>query len=260
MRSLLLMLSVVVCSALTVPAHAAEEFFWRTSRNALVHWEGEQVRIPVDPELVDYFGAGFKEALDAAAAEWALSPNIPLIVFDYEPTERDRMAAELKRGNWLGLARAWEYGDELAITVSTSDAASGSVLATQVWVNARRPLALFATETPDLHAYDLQGVLTHEFGHVLGLGEGPEHTHATMNPNFKRGETHQRTIDLIDEEAVTSLYDQVAREPAAEASSCSLNAGASHGKSAGLLWASMLAVCTLGRMGLSGRRARRYYV
>jgi hypothetical protein len=260
MRSLLLMLSVVVCSALTVPAHATEEFYWRTSRNALVHWEGAQVRIPVDPELVDYFGPAIKQALDAAAAQWAVSPNIPLITFDFEPTAQDRMNAEMKRGNWLGLARSWDYGDELAITVSTSDATSGSVLATQVWVNARRPLELFPLDTPDMHAYDLQGVLTHEFGHVLGLGEGPEHTFATMNPNFKRGETHQRTIDGIDEEAVTSLYDQVAREPAADASSCSLNAGANRASHAGIVWAILLTVCVLGRTALSSRRQRRYYV
>ena len=43
---------------------------------------------------------------------------------------------------------------------------------------------------------------------MLGLGEGPAHTLATMNPNFKRGETHQRTVDAIDEDAVISLYDQ----------------------------------------------------
>ena len=261
MRSLLLMLSVAVCSALSVPAHAnaAEEFYWRTSRNALVHWEGELVRVPVDPELVDYYGASLKEALDEAAAQWALSPNIPLIIFDFEPTEEDRMAAEMKRGNWLGLARAWDYGDELAITVSTSDAATGSVLATQVWINARRPLALLVTEAPDMGSYDLQGVLTHEFGHVLGLGEGPEHSHATMNPNFKRGETHQRTVDIIDEEAVTSLYDQVASEPAAEASSCSLNAGASKATSAGSAWGGLFALCVLGRVAL-GRRQRRFHV
>src|SRR5688572_3710838 len=186
MRSFVLSMFVLLaCSALSVPARAAEEFYWRTSKNALVHWEGQTVRIPVDPALMDYFGEGLKDALEQAAAEWALSPNIPLIAFDYEPTDADRMAADRKRGNWLGLAHSWDYGDELAITVSTSDAESGSVLATQVWINARRPLSLPADGEPDLASYDLQGVMTHELGHVLGLGEGPEHSHATMNPNFK---------------------------------------------------------------------------
>src|SRR5688572_14558975 len=197
MRSLVLFGSVLMVSiAAAVPAHAddSEEFYWRTSKDALVHWTDREVRIPVDPELVAYFGPGLKDALEQAAAEWSVSQNVPLINFDYAPSEADRKAALEKTGNWLGLARTWEFGDELAITVSTSDAVTGSVLASQVWINARRPLALLSAQ-PGEHteSYDLQGVLTHEFGHVLGLGEGPEHTLATMNPNFKRGEMHQRT-------------------------------------------------------------------
>src|SRR5690349_1385391 len=136
MRSLVLFGSFLMVSmAASVPASASEsEFYWRTSKNALVHWTDREVRIPVDPELVAYFGPGLKDALEQAAAEWSVSQNVPLISFDYEPSDEDRAAALDKTGNWLGLARTWEFGDELAITVSTSDAVSGSVLASQVWI------------------------------------------------------------------------------------------------------------------------------
>jgi hypothetical protein len=250
MRSWVLFGSLCLVSlAAVVPARASDsEFYWRTSKNALVHWNDREVRIPVDPELVAHFGPGLKDALEAAAAEWSVSQNVPLFVFDYAPSEADRAAALNKSGNWLGLARTWEFGDELAITVSTSDAVSGSVLASQVWINARRPLALLS-EAPGDHAgsYDLQGVLTHELGHVLGLGEGPEHTLATMNPNFKRGETHQRTVDTIDENAVITLYERVGSAEAYGAASCTLKQG-SQGDSSRGVWFALFAAVGLCRL------------
>jgi hypothetical protein len=250
MRSLVLFGSVCLVSlAAVVPARASDsEFYWRTSKNALVHWNDREVRIPVDPELVTFYGPRVKDALEQAANEWSVSQNIPLITFDYAPTEDDRAAALDKSGNWLGLARTWEFGDELAITVSTSDAVSGSVLASQVWINARRPLALLSGEPGDhAESYDLQGVLTHELGHVLGLGEGPEHTLATMNPNFKRGETHQRTIDVIDENAVITLYERVGSESASEAGSCTLKQGTT-GESSRGVWLALFAAVGLFRL------------
>jgi hypothetical protein len=258
MRSLVLFgLVWMVSLAAVVPASASEsEFYWRTSKNALVHWDRGEVRIPVDPELVAYFGPRLKDALEQAAAEWSVSQNIPLIRFDYAPSEADRAAALDKTGNWLGLARSWEFGDELAITVSTSDAVSGSVLASQVWINARRPLALLAGERDEpSESYDLQGVLTHEFGHVLGLGEGPEHTLATMNPNFKRGELHQRTVDVIDEDAVITLYERVGSANAAGASSCTLKQGA-RGESPRGVWFALFAAVGLCRLVPAGLRRR----
>jgi hypothetical protein len=257
MRSLVLVVSVwMVCNAAAVPAQASDsEFYWRTSKDALVHWSEGEVRMPVDPELLAFYGPGLKDALEQAAAEWSVSQNVPLITFDYAPTEADRKAALDKSGNWLGLARTWEFGDELAITVSTSDAVTGSVLASQVWINARRPLAVLSGQEGDQRgSYDLQGVLTHEFGHVLGLGEGPEHTLATMNPNFKRGETHQRTVDVIDENAVISLYERVGSADAAMASSCTLKQG-SRGAADGSVWAALLGVVGLLRLS-AGRRGR----
>jgi hypothetical protein len=256
MRSLLLVVSVwMVCNAAAVPVQASDsEFYWRTSKDALVHWSEGEVRMPVDPELLAFYGPGLKQALEQAAAEWSVSQNVPLITFDYEPTEADRKAALEKSGNWLGLARSWEFGDELAITVSTSDAVSGSVLASQVWINARRPLALLSQEQGDhRESYDLQGVLTHEFGHVLGLGEGPEHTLATMNPNFKRGELHQRTVDVIDENAVISLYERVGSADAAMAASCTLKHG-SRDATGGSFWTALLGVAGLCRLAAGSRR------
>jgi hypothetical protein len=191
--------------AAIVPASANAEFMRRTSEDALVHWDKPTIRLPVDPRLAEIYGPEIYDALADAADAWAFDAQVPRIELAYEGSDEERAAAADEKGNWIGvITEGWPYGDQLAVTVSTIGAQSGRLVSTQVWINAQRPLALDVT-AQDKH-YDLRGVLTHELGHVLGLGEADHAPEATMFPTFRRGETRQRTLATSDELAVTNLY------------------------------------------------------
>jgi hypothetical protein len=191
--------------AAVVPTRADAEFMRRTSEDALVHWDRPTVRLPIDPNLATIYGPEIYDALADAADAWALDSGVPRIELVFEGTPEEHAAAAAEKGNWIGvITENWPYGDQLAVTVSTIGAQSGRLVSTQVWINAQRPLALEVSGED--HRYDLRGVLTHELGHVLGLGEAEHAPEATMYPTFRRGETRQRTLARSDELAVTNLY------------------------------------------------------
>ena len=95
---------------------------------------------------------------------------------------------------------------------------------------------------------DLGSVLTHEVGHVIGLGHVAE-PGATMNPSFSPGDTSRRTLAADDVAGVCAVYPPGERSPicAVEASGCGCTTGGA-GLAAFLLVAGALRGC--------GRRRR----
>jgi hypothetical protein len=61
--------------------------------------------------------------------------------------------------------------------------------------------------------------MTHELGHVLGLGDANDAPEATMWPSVSPGETHQRDLEPDDEEAVAQAYG-AADAPSGDGSGC----------------------------------------
>ncbi len=53
---------------------------------------------------------------------------------------------------------------------------------------------------------DIGNAFTHELGHVLGLGEEPDVTDATMFPGAAPGETKKRTLDTDDIYGLKDIY------------------------------------------------------
>jgi Matrixin len=102
--------------------------------------------------------------------------------------------------------------------------------------------------------YDIAAVLTHETGHVLGLGESQADPAATMWPYARPGETSKRSLFDDDEEGVITSYATKAPEASSACGSLTI-AGRAHAHSRFALGLWALAICPF-VMGRSRRRRR----
>jgi hypothetical protein len=99
----------------------------------------------------------------------------------------------------------WTYtspDNTLAKTTVTYDTETGEILDADIELN--HAFNEFTTGDDDVQ-YDLQSILTHEFGHFLGL----DHTldlFATMNAGYQLGDTSLRDIEEDDRNAVCDAY------------------------------------------------------
>lgn len=94
----------------------------------------------------------------------------------------------------------------LAVTITTYDTSSGSIQDADIVVNG----GFTWTATDDCEGeYDLQSVLTHEVGHLFGLGHDTEDPDATMYPSAGVCETKKRDLDASDLAGIEFLYVHV---------------------------------------------------
>jgi hypothetical protein len=202
---------------------AAATMFWapqaqaytvkQTSTGATVRWFSNSVGVHVDPSMQSHFkGLPVKQIIHAAAAAWHGLDGVPeLLLNEGEPGPSGFQTGRGDKGNGVYLVEDWELQDNaLAVTVATFETNTGKIVDADILVNPNHPLVLLPAG-PDARAegFDLHGVLTHEMGHVLGLGEAYGVAAATMFPSVAPGETHQRDIDADDQRGVEEAYGSV---------------------------------------------------
>jgi hypothetical protein len=196
------------CSAQTAAAYTIKQ----TENGATVRWHSPTVVLRVDESIDQFFGDMNARAIIAdAAAAWGGLEGVPvLLISEGSPGERgfhsDRNGH--RGSNGVYLVEDWDMAESsLAVTVATYESRTGRIVDTDILVNANHPFDDVPTG-PEHHnrAYDLRGVMTHEMGHVLGLGESYEERMATMWPNIARGETHQRNLHEDDENGALEAY------------------------------------------------------
>jgi MYXO-CTERM domain-containing protein len=91
-----------------------------------------------------------------------------------------------------------------AITTLIYDAKTGRVADADIDVNG---FNYHWTTTDDLSAidFDVQNSITHEVGHLLGLGHSPE-AEATMYSTETKGETKKRSLEKDDTAGICFIY------------------------------------------------------
>ena len=170
-----------------------------------IRWRGDKVALRVDPQLVDAMGADVRGAAVMASEAWRGFENVPDVIIEdgappaYNPN---------KRGNAIYWLDKWPFeSNQLAVTLVTYRQ-TGEVIGVDVLVNGSKNFKVFPENDASENAvhYDLAAVLTHEIGHVLGLGESYDHTDATMWPQIRTHELKQRSLDTDDEEGVIAAY------------------------------------------------------
>lgn len=170
---------------------------------------------------VDQLGGAAFEAVVQAASAWQNAPGIlPTLVVQRGP---DDPIGYRRNGGNRNTVRFAPDGDPLAngalaITVITFDAHAKQILDADVVLNGEHGFEFFDRDARNegMSTYDLQNVLTHELGHLLGLGEELSDDAATMYAFSQPGETGKRDLEVVDENSIADLYSE-AFDPAVQA-------------------------------------------
>lgn len=177
-------------------------------------WKHSTVTVNVEDsiDLIGREGEAF-EAVVRAATAWQNAPGIlPTLVVQRGP--EDPIGYRRSGGN-RNTVRFAPDGDPLAngalaITVITFDAHAKEILDADVVLNGEHGFSFFEHDARNegMTTYDLQNVLTHELGHLLGLGEDMTDVNATMYAFSQPGETGKRDLELVDKDSIAALYDE----------------------------------------------------
>lgn len=170
-----------------------------------IRWRGNKVALRVDPKLEQAMGREVRAAAVMASEAWRGFSDVPDVTIEtgappeYNPN---------RRGNAIYYLEKWPFeSNQLAVTLVTYRQ-TGEVIGVDVLVNGSKNFKLYSEGEPASHSeqYDIAAVLTHEMGHVLGLGESYDHPEATMWPQIRTGEFTQRSLADDDQEGVIAAY------------------------------------------------------
>jgi len=215
--------ALIAALALGWAAPAAAYVPFTTEDGVPLHWTADTLRYRAAAELpADLLEADAERALTAAFEAWTTLPCHPLgLSFEgfvpgaaVTPTDGRITVA------WIHDPSEWRqrYGaTEIARTIVTSRVSTGVIIDADVVVNVGG-FRFAAGETCTAEAYDLQGVLTHEVGHVIGLDHSAV-AEATMFATSSPGDCHLRELHPDDVAGFCATYEPIgAPEPGPEPS------------------------------------------
>lgn len=107
--------------------------------------------------------------------------------------------------NLVGVVPTWNHagaGDSLALATLTFQSTTGEILDVDLEINGTAPWS-FTSDPPTEN--DLEAVLTHEVGHILGIAHSPI-PEATMFPVYRAGSIDQRSLAQDDQNAICTIY------------------------------------------------------
>ena len=251
-RTTLMAACSLLLSLAALPSSASAYTLKHTKGGNAVRWYARSVTMHVDPALETMLPAGqVRAALNMASDAWRGIGDAPeIVIAEGAPKAYDAD----KRNNGVYLLKQWPFGsDQLAVTVLTYST-TGQILGMDVLVNGSKRFDMLSEEQSALgaDAHDFAAVMTHEFGHVLGLDEDHDDEQATMWPYIRKGEVHQRTLAVGDEQGVTEAYAVAAVEAQAAAACSATGSIGSHGGHGALGLSLLLGAALL----VSRKRAR----
>jgi hypothetical protein len=249
-------LGVLLGLQILIPGQAQAYRINETERGRRIRWADSRVVLAVEPAVAEMLPPGqVQRALEISTDAWRGFDGVPDLAIS---TGLPGALGHHGDGPTNGIYRpkVWDHeADKLAITVVTYEMASGRLLDADIIVNPHVGYGMLDEQMNTDGTYDLAAVMTHEMGHVLGLGESEDDRMATMWPYADQGDTHQRTLSADDEDGIIDAYDGPPPLPAA---ACAPMTVAGSGRHAPPVWLAFLAFATLCYLALrSSKHSRR---
>lgn len=206
--------AAAVVLTLTASVASAEQSGLGSAGARGARWKRSTVEVNVEGsvDLLGGEGAAFDAVIRAATA-WQNAPGIlPTLVVERGPDDPIGYRRSGRNKNTVRFAPGGDplANGALAITVITFDAHAKEILDADVVLNGEHGFAFFDHDARDegMQTYDLQNVLTHELGHLLGLGEDMSDVDATMYAFSQPGETGKRDLEVVDKNSIAALYNE----------------------------------------------------
>lgn len=199
-----------------------------TTHGQPLRWSASSVSYVIDPSIDAIKGGG--QAAATAMSGWDGIGGVPAM----SATQGKGGARPGLDGQNSVLFAANGFapaGNALAVTVTSFDQSTGDIVDTDVIVNGIHPFAVLNpdarpgrsdspvsnegastsddADSTEASAYDLVHVLSHEFGHTLGLADDQDNRSALMYAYSSRGDASIRQPSPDDSSGVEALYGMV---------------------------------------------------
>jgi len=215
MTRILLLFIILVAAPSTANAYTLKT----TSDGSQIRWSYNAISMRYDPRLEMLLDRESVNAASVMASEaWRGFGDVPDVLINNGKPDNPAGFNSDKPTNGIYLADPWPYEPEkLAVTVTTYEESTGRLLDADILVNPKVSFAILPEYEPvcGSGSYDFVSILTHEFGHVLGLGESYDDPMATMWPQIACDETHKRSIEDDDEMGILAAYSGSSPDEAA---------------------------------------------
>lgn len=159
-----------------------------------------------------------------------LAPVTDTKIVDYVTGQRGNNVFGVVQGPWPYAGGS----DTLSLATLTFNVETGQIYDADMEIREDLPWSIAGQ--PSAESYDLQAVLTHEVGHVLGLAHA-QHKDAVMAPSYSAGSISQRALSADDQQAICAVYpDRQTRATSAGVTAstpCDLSPGTSSGSTCG---------------------------
>ena len=206
MRTTLLLLVL----AMPWTAHAYD--LEHDSDGSQVRWAGT-LTLYVDAHSRTVSQADVLAAMNRAAQHWATIAAVDVSVeseSEHGTPGYDPSKGEDNRSEVIFEDDEWDYDpDVAATTLVTMDTVTHQILDADILVNEwQNRFGILPDDSKSGQGLllDLEGCLTHELGHALGLAHTPDHPEATMFGATLPGEISKRELAKDDEAGVQFIY------------------------------------------------------
>ena len=199
--------SIVAVALWLAPTPTSAYTLRTTEAGRPVRWHRSELSFRVSRRLSR---AGHQDdvarTVSEAFAGWAGLPCSRFVVEgDVESRGHEQPDGADGTSDLVLVERDWPHDPGFAgVTLVTYDTATGAILDADVFLNGVDYAFEVDPTSPD--TYDVGNVLTHELGHLFGLGHS-ELLDATMYAVSRPGEIAKRSLDADDAAGFAALYE-----------------------------------------------------